>query len=955
MKKIKFGSFPLISVPRKDRDCIDKYCIKNYADLITLNSAVKSASELVDKYITPYAIYKYFKNPSLNEALSNNNGKGENLLQEKAESMQRAFKSLRELSIGIQNIPFYADKVAFPIYLEHQSNAKKDYDYDFLLLTNDLVDKQLLDEIHYDDNITMMFLVLKDIMFPHTNLPDLGVDNDADENKVKHIFAQFLEACKKYEKNPIDIYINIIKMVGLTKTNGNTNPGVINSLTKHLHSAMGSKLNILFAKGEVKSPDYLIQAINTNQIREFLDDSAPNNTTTHLKSAHSKQQSVMNQLPSSSQAMAKEQSTTITTQLEREYLLNKSQHYGNILSMISSLLSFNKQSDIIEEVSDGSLKIKVSLDGETNITVNADDMIDKVRTVYFDTFVKDLINLSNVLFTSFEHKARAALPRDIRDFITKNRQNDFNKRQPDVSDQAIVKQAYAMIDVQNNIIKNAQTTGRQDVIDQANITIDNQYALIKQANNMQMLKQISDMKKDTQKTEKYENRKFRFEENIDSIQGSLVNLLNEIEMMIYSEESLKNFILTYQGRSQMGASGKAESSNLIMHKFETTLAIISSEILQSYETSFRNEVLELYSYFNIDPTDLETTVFDKLENNKEISDTLNIRMQTSLNSLFSTMYRDFGTKMSQAKATYASGRAERNPIIKQTINKKNNFKTFIISQKVLIDLYDILTFIDSQKYIAGLLRFPPNRVNGDLAKMRFLITRLGLQSNPVFIINQLDQSVILSSPDILSLTGTPVFSRITRDQMKAICFIDYQKDLWNSDKIMSDYFTKKIDGNIRQDKEKLKALEVEILRLSKEKTPTDQSRKILQDKINTKSKLQNEIFKKEEKINSQRGINLSTSTKAEFKPGYEPPQTEQRPSYQGSQRFDNTQRTEQPRGPEGYTKQFTSNVNNAIADSNQNQPQSQQSQQVQQPQQSGHMYPSYGPRPSQWNNPYTRR
>ena len=50
MKKIKFGSFPLISMPRKDRDCIDKYCIKNYADLITLNSAVKGLSDTSDKY-----------------------------------------------------------------------------------------------------------------------------------------------------------------------------------------------------------------------------------------------------------------------------------------------------------------------------------------------------------------------------------------------------------------------------------------------------------------------------------------------------------------------------------------------------------------------------------------------------------------------------------------------------------------------------------------------------------------------------------------------------------------------------------------------------------------------------------------------------------------------------------------------------------------------------------------
>ena len=310
-------------------------------------------------------------------------------------------------------------------------------------------------------------------------------------------------------------------------------------------------------------------------------------------------------------------------------------------------------------------------------------------------------------------------------------------------------------------------------------------------------------------------------------------------------------------------------------------------------------------------------------------------MYASLDSLFMSMYRDFGTKISQAKATYSSGRAERNPIIKQTINKKNNFKTFIISQKVLLDLYDILTFIDSQYYIAGLLRFPPNRVNGDLAKMRFLITRLGLQSNPVFIINQMDQSVILSSPDVLSLTGTPVFSRITRDQMKAICFIDYQKDLWNSDKIMSHYFTEKINKTLETDQSTVKALNKEIIDLSKNKNMTDAQRKFLQNKINVKNKLDEKIFNNSEKTNKQNGLNLSTTIKSEFKPGYAPSQNNQN-GFNPPQREYQPQQFNRPVQPQGSGYNPTSG----------NQPQPTQ--------QSGHMYPGFAPKQSPWNNPYRR-
>ena len=50
-------------------------------------------------------------------------------------------------------------------------------------------------------------------------------------------------------------------------------------------------------------------------------------------------------------------------------------------------------------------------------------------------------------------------------------------------------------------------------------------------------------------------------------------------------------------------------------------------------------------------------------------------MNIALKSIMQNIYRDFGSKVSQSKMIYAQGRAERNPVIKQTITKSNNFKS----------------------------------------------------------------------------------------------------------------------------------------------------------------------------------------------------------------------------------------------------------------------------------------
>jgi hypothetical protein len=301
------------------------------------------------------------------------------------------------------------------------------------------------------------------------------------------------------------------------------------------------------------------------------------------------------------------------------------------------------------------------------------------------------------------------------------------------------------------------------------------------------------------------------------------------------------------------------------------------------------------------------------------------------------MYKDFGTSLSQAKANYAVGRAERNPIIKQTVQKPNNFKTFIISQKILLDLYEILTYIDAQKYIAGLLRFPPSKLSGDLTKMRYIISRLGLSSNPVFIIDQFSRSVILSSPDVLSLTGTPIFNRITNDQMKAICKIDYNKDLWNSKDIFANYTREKNAATIKAKELTVKKIRDELSNLRKKKNPDKNDFTKIKQKEDELRKAETELLKL--KNDNSNKLYLSTATKSEFDPNYD--KSQQRSPYQ--QPVQNSMLNSQ------QVQQF-----NPISRPEDNGyiPQNPMPQQYQRPQ--GHMYPGgFQPR-RPWQNPNNR-
>ncbi|RLA81939.1 MAG: hypothetical protein DRG78_08415, partial [Epsilonproteobacteria bacterium] len=211
MKNIKFSSFPLVDIDDEEKSCIDTYSIKNFADLITMNTQLRSTSADINQYITPDVVMKYFNDPSINQSLNASHMEGS---KQKEHTIKRAFKALQNMSKVVKSNPFYKDKVTYPIYIEHQ-NKNNNHDYDFLLLTNDLVPKEILQEISYDDTITLIFLFLKDQLYPTEILPQLGFGGS--DGNIRADIAKFIEFSKQNNTDPISAMLKLIRIAGKKK------------------------------------------------------------------------------------------------------------------------------------------------------------------------------------------------------------------------------------------------------------------------------------------------------------------------------------------------------------------------------------------------------------------------------------------------------------------------------------------------------------------------------------------------------------------------------------------------------------------------------------------------------------------------------------------------------------------------------------------------------------------
>jgi len=756
MKNIKFGSFPIVDTDPKERQCIDNYSIKSFADLITMNTQMKSSSDN-QQYITPDIILKYFKNNSIQSPSRDNPD-----ISDKKLTITRAYKSLQKFSKTIEGNAFYKDKVTYPIYIEHQ-NTNGSHDYDFILLSNNLVQQEILDEIKYDDALSLTFLFIKDMLYSEIPLSKIGTDSAAakDSYHIRSDIAKFIEFSKSNNTDPISAMLKLIKIAGAKKKRGDPMYSGLKSLVSQNHNVtqgVSAKFFKLFGgdrqTGQIKDVNFLLNQIQHLDISDFFNDhsignsKSPNNQRSHT--GYSKYQ----------------RSDDIKSETERQYISQKTQDYNKLLSMVDSLINFNSITkfdimvDVDNNISDATVKSIDSNGKGYTVNINYDKIISSIRNNYFEALLVNMIQRLNMLQISIAKSAGILYTPKSKDSGLSN-----NTQQQQFLQNEII----SLKQKEQTLI---HSNGSPDEIDSVQKELESKHLALKNLQNAAIFIDQDTMAKEA---ELASEAKFKSElvYNIESVQNELTGLLHDIEASLYEDDKLESIfkVIGNQNITKESLFKMFKENNIVLYDIE--------QLKFSIFDSMQSTLLEVAEVKQPDGTNKINYISDHAD---EIKNKINDIINDQIYLLFKRLGREYANKNTLQSQKYADLRTNKNQIIRKTITDDANFKTYILNEHTLLGLYEILHHTDNQKYIAGLLAYPPSKINNELNIIKYMIKRLGLENNPIFIISR--GSVILSQPDFLSLTGVSIFSKVTFAELEYMCKIDYNQMLWNSNQFM---------------------------------------------------------------------------------------------------------------------------------------------------------------------------
>lgn len=774
MKKIAVGAFPLVSIDKIERKMVENYLINTLSDLINVNQLSADINSDRARFITPMSILNFIKENKTNfehdREVQYNNMETER--ESKAKAIKRAFKNTKNLYSAISNDPFYRDNVFYPIYIEEtiKSGNYTDYKYDFLILSNDLVKTQILDEIQYDDRITLLFLILKCILLPDKKLTDLGKNIGGSQVDIRKYFAVYLETCKNNNINPIDMFVKVINLAGIQKrTKGgknNTNnlfglltsKGVKPETAKMIHSS--NFLNLFDNAGEIKDA-YFLTNLSQVDIAKFIEDDTKMDPNYNI--------------------------------IGRQYAQAKTHEYGRILSIIDSLKVFNNASNMVQDMNSNEIMQKIKLaksanNQEEEISINIDQILNDIETVYFRQFLQ---NIQSVDFGTvkkiYSQLGLSLAPKDI-----KSQENDFNQKL-DILRKEI--DAYQKeVNTINDLIDRNTTADGYIEDTQLNIRLNQQLQAVQnkyKTNSEELLKTQNELylfnirnasnPDGNMSKEDYLKREFSaYQISLEEFSAYLTGLYAQLYTYFNSKEFLTDLEST---GSQMMKIEDFRKLNIYNKVFKMDLFEISSLFEQHYYRKFDlNEN-------NIDPLD-KGSIKNLFKSNKNIGNEIRTLLRTNPNTLnsnrmeeifFENLIRPIFKKYSNAAMVIANHikdlRVEKNPLLQKLFKNANMFKSFILTDDILIQAYDILHYLDNLKYEVGLINTPVSKVFNVQNKIQFMINRLGMNEFPVFIMNK--SKISLSMPNHLSMTGNNFISTVSASAFKEIATINHVK-VWSN-------------------------------------------------------------------------------------------------------------------------------------------------------------------------------
>ncbi len=844
MKTLSFGSFPLVHLDKRDRQCIDSYMIKNFAKLLVMSATMGNTTNGARKYRTPSVILNALKgnHTTGNRILPNEDTMNDNI---------RAFQAFKEIYNAIGKDPFYRDNIVYPIYIEQKSesiNASHglniNYDYDFLLLTNDLQKHQSLDELTYNDDTTLSFLLLKDLLYPLTKLQNFErMDRKEIEDKrdLRMNFVKFLEHSKSKKMDPIIVFEKIIQSVGKTlstnrldRTSIDRNT-LLNKFVDTLHSSTSKETNDRFntnfrnmfnKDGQLMSASKLINLTFT-QIGDFTtepEDSLDGYNDNYLK---------------------------------RQFNFTKTQEFTSTLQVLDSLLEFNSLTiaDAYKDANTISNKIDLKTE-EGTFTVDMDSFYNNLNSIYFPDFIKDVsdqiqaqfdfINKfdpssmknydvnnvngnarTNKLWLNEKNQLQATLDL-LNEYIAYSNDPHSNKPGLIIMHHDAIKKQYTpgfndnerysgvmlngfnKLFIEDSLFNFHATNDYSDLYNKITSTVPSKSMLLKDANvfidnltnGNNLTKMVNYLQQAISNLDNNINNSIAafnattINNTVNAVNSTNtnINLLDFQKAFSFIHADIVNF--TNKQNGELFASFIQNNKSLLQNVNEfitmehSNPKLQDNDLFKTCEMSLKELVVELVYYIKTKITNSNLSqealnTIDKFFKNFEVS-VYNIFDKRITKKII----KDYNSMNETNFVKSNDNIINQNPILKKIISDQNglsNLKTFILTEQVLIDFYDITYYFDSLKYKHGIIKNIVQRLNNKENKINRALIRLGLDNCPVFIIGN-SNNIYLKMPDFLSLTNSSFFQQIRKEDLKNSCRLKGLYNMWD-EKAMYDYIS----------------------------------------------------------------------------------------------------------------------------------------------------------------------
>ena len=886
MKKIRFGSFPLVEIPKKERRCLDRYLIKNFSDNISISDAMRNLNVTKNLlYVSPDYLIKHFMDGANTPSISQPDQSKSPDSKAYDLSLKRAFFIMKEFYKNIKNKPFYKEYVYYPIYVEkidvqrstmygkitEPGSGKMIKEYSFIILSNDLDTTLKIDEIRYDENATLNFLYLYSEFFADPKYATKSL-NDLDHTDLNFLMKLY-QYIEKSEVSPIELVLKLYSF--------------LNQLTPGSTFTTTTDITAAFKKG-VDMPD--LKKYNGVLKSTFF---RSLQSTNGIYSNEQARESFIKMLD----ALFKEKGfIDLFGEIQSDKIIDRQQYiynankYKEIIGLVEELVKFNRSNDAHSIIQDDQIDFDFKIQNDHYQVEVRDKRIAEVFTSRFKdlieqskTFVKNELKLViNKLKNQFQNdlsneKGLMYLEKE-RDGFQKERQAILGLKRQIHNELIKLSSSNDPDDIRHRnelITKYGQLDNEQHALETSIDHIDkeiniNKY-LFQQSNGI--IEALKDDKNivdiaDSIMSDSVTDYTYLFED-LFSIFKTRTLVEQQMEVELTNGDFLKLSANLPEDKTELAEVYRAIADDIdqISDQVKERLRGIMINLVGQYTDKF-DKIIENYKSDKAGKPGFQPKKFKNLLmsfiNDLDEPDYQeqfkarykNILTTGSKNIITLIIKKEFQRTQVHQEISKNDKLSELHPLIKKLLQEPQNFRSYILDFKILENLYQLWFITQTKKFGLGLVKTLPRKLNHPKNRIEFTIeTILGLKKNPVWILA--DQKIYLSMPDYLSLTGVKILSSVPKEEILEVCKIK-GRDYWNENNIgTSDkVYEHKKDEELAA---KVEELKVEIKDLQSQKNKTTDKNKIKQIDSKLKSAKKHLVVanNKLKKVRQQKVLNRS--------------------------------------------------------------------------------------------------